>query len=193
MKRNLLTTALALFLICSGAVQAQSLESSFEFLRLPVSAHNSSLGGRTVSVFDPGTTLFITNPALLSANDTRLLGLNGFEQGSVPYKLVANIGNAAAWVLAVLFAYITNKKYVFQSNADARTGAWREFWLFVSARAASLVIFDLALFNLFLLLGMNADWHKLLMNALVILFNYFASKLVIFRKTGGGEERQAQK
>ena len=52
---------------------------------------------------------------------------------------------------------------------------------------------DLALFNLFLLLGMNADWDKLLMNALVILFNYFASKLVIFRKTGGGEERQAQK
>lgn len=124
---------------------------------------------------------------------TRLLGLNGFEQGSVPYQLVANIGNAAAWVLAVLFAYFTNKKYVFQSNADARTGAWREFWLFVSARAASLVIFDLALFNLFLLLGMNADWDKLLMNALVILFNYFASKLVIFRKTGGGEERQAQK
>lgn len=76
MKRNLLTIALVSILIGAGTVRAQSLESSFEFLRLPVSAHNSSLGGRTVSVFDPGTALFITNPALLSANDTRLLGLN---------------------------------------------------------------------------------------------------------------------
>ena len=123
---------------------------------------------------------------------TRLLGLNGYEQGSGPYQLVANIGNVAAWVLAVLFAYFTNKKFVFQSKADAKTGAWREFWLFVSARLASLVIFDLLLFNLLLFLGMNADWDKLLMNVLVILFNYFASKLVIFRKKGEETEREAQ-
>ena len=124
---------------------------------------------------------------------TRLLGLNGYEQGSGPYQLVANIGNVAAWVLAVLFAYFTNKKFVFQSKADAKTGAWREFWLFVSARLASLVIFDVALFNLLLRLGMNADGDKLLMNVLVILFNYFASKLVIFRKKGEETEGKTQK
>ncbi len=76
MKRNLLTIALALFMIGVDTVQAQSLESSFEFLRLPVSAHNSSLGGRTVSVFDADPTLFISNPAVLSANGSRLMGLN---------------------------------------------------------------------------------------------------------------------
>ena len=124
---------------------------------------------------------------------TRALHLNGYEQGSGPYQLIANIGNVAAWVLAVLFAYFTNKKYVFQSKTDAKTGAWREFWLFVSARIASMVIFDVALFNLLLLLGMNADWDKLLMNALVILFNYFASKLVIFRKKGEETEGKTQK
>jgi len=57
-------------------LQAQSLESSFEFLRLPMSAHNSSLGGHAVSVFDPSPILYISNPALLSANESRLLGLN---------------------------------------------------------------------------------------------------------------------
>ena len=121
---------------------------------------------------------------------TRLLGLNDQPEGSASYKLIANIGNTAAWILAVLFAYFTNKKYVFQSSADAQTGAWREFWLFVSARLASLVIFDLALFNLLLFLGMNADWDKLMMNVLVILFNYFASKLVVFRKNRGDMERR---
>ena len=113
---------------------------------------------------------------------TRLLGMQGMEQGSAAYKGAANIGNVTAWVIAVLFAFITNKKYVFQSRTDGKTGAWREFWLFVSARVASLVIFDAGLFNLLLALGMNADLDKLLMNGLVIVFNYFASKLVIFRK-----------
>lgn len=69
-----LLTAAAI--IVTAGLQAQSLESSFEFLKLPVSAHNSSLGGKTVSVADPDPTLFIANPALLSAVDSRLLGLN---------------------------------------------------------------------------------------------------------------------
>ncbi len=124
---------------------------------------------------------------------TRLLGLNSHPEGSGPYQLIANIGNVIAWIVAVLFAYFTNKKYVFQSKTNAQTGAFREFWLFVSARLASLVIFDLALFNLLLFLGMNADWDKLLMNALVVLFNYFASKLVIFRKKTEDDNAPSEK
>ncbi|MBQ9197299.1 MAG: GtrA family protein [Clostridia bacterium] len=112
---------------------------------------------------------------------TRLLGIGGMEQGSAAYVLVSNVGNVLGWVMSVLFAFFTNKKYVFKSAADGKTGAWREFVLFVSARIASFVIFDLALFNLLQWLGMNADWDKLLMNVLVVIFNYFASSLVIFR------------
>ena len=63
-------------LIAANSLQAQSLESSFEFLRLPVSAHNSSLGGHVVSAFDQDPVLYLFNPALLSANESRLLGLN---------------------------------------------------------------------------------------------------------------------
>ena len=115
---------------------------------------------------------------------TRLLGLPSLEKGSASYVAVSNAGNVTAWVVSVLFAFFTNKKYVFRSDAGAHTGALREFWLFVSARVASLLIFDVALFNLLLLLGMDANWDKLLMNGLVIVFNYFASSLVIFRKKG---------
>ena len=77
MKRNLLISALAsVFMIGANTVQAQSLESSFEFLKLPVSAHSSSLGGRAVSLFDADPLLYIANPASLSANESRMLGLN---------------------------------------------------------------------------------------------------------------------
>lgn len=63
-------------LAAAFSLQAQSLESSFEFLRLPVSAHSSSLGGHAVSVFDQSPVLYLTNPAVLSANESRLLGLH---------------------------------------------------------------------------------------------------------------------
>lgn len=76
MNKSHLTAALVSVLIGVNSVRAQSLESSFEFLRLPVSAHSSSLGGHAVSAYDPDPVLFISNPALLSANENRLLGLN---------------------------------------------------------------------------------------------------------------------
>ncbi len=76
MKRNLLTIALASLLFGASTIQAQSLESSFQFLKLPVSAHSSSLGGHVVSVFDQDPVLFISNPAVLSAVGSRMLGLN---------------------------------------------------------------------------------------------------------------------
>lgn len=77
MKRNLSIIASVAFLLVTGSLHAQSLESSFEFLRLPVSAHSSSLGGHAISVADADPALFIQNPALLTAVDRRILGLNG--------------------------------------------------------------------------------------------------------------------
>lgn len=113
---------------------------------------------------------------------SKLVGLEGMEQESGRYLLMTNIGQVLGWIVSVLFAFFTNKKYVFQSSAGRGTGAFREFWLFVSARLASLLIFDLGLFSLLQLAGMNDKWDKLLMNVLVVIFNYAASKFVIFKK-----------
>lgn len=113
---------------------------------------------------------------------TEALGLKSHPEGTAAYHAVATAANIIAWVLAVLFAFFTNKRYVFRSDR-AKKGAWREFALFVSARVLSLVLFDVLLFNLCLLF-MNDKVAKLLMNVLVVIFNYFASKFVIFRKAG---------
>ena len=79
-----------------------------------------------------------------------------------------------------------NKRLVFRSDKKG-SGLWKEIGLFFSARVLGWVIFDIALFNLCLALLKNtladADlWVKLLMNVLVVIFNYLASKFVIFRK-----------
>lgn len=108
---------------------------------------------------------------------TWALGMQGHERGSTLYVLIGNAATFTAWLASVLFAFFTNKRYVFKS----KNGAWKEFGLFISARVLSYLIFDLALYTA-LLYVMNDKLDKLLMNVLVVIFNYAASKWVIFKK-----------
>ncbi len=127
---------------------------------------------------------------------TVCLGLERLDIYSQEYRLLATVSSAAGWIISVLFAYMTNRRFVFQSKKTLKDGAFKEFGLFVSARVMSLLLFDLALF--YLLLAVLPDfsfvltrdqWIKLMMNALVVVFNYAASKWVIFgrKKDGTGK------
>ena len=111
---------------------------------------------------------------------TGLLGLAAQTANSADWYLIANYANVTSWVVAVSFAYITNKRFVFKST-QTKGSAWREFILFVSARALSMLLFQILLFNLCLLM-MDDKLAKLLMSVLEVLFNYFASKFVVFNK-----------
>ncbi len=112
---------------------------------------------------------------------TRLTGMDGYEQNSPGYVLTGNVSNLTAWILSVIFAFVTNKKFVFESRKTVRDGAVRELLLFFAARVASYLIFDFLLYTLCLFI-MNDLVDKLLMNVLVVIFNYVVSKLVIFKK-----------
>ena len=112
---------------------------------------------------------------------TMALGMTNYPEGSANYVLIGNVSNAAAWIISVLFAFFTNKRFVFKSEKTRENGAWKEFGLFVSARVLSYLIFDLGLYTLCLFF-LPHQVDKLLMNVLVVIFNYVASKLVIFKK-----------
>lgn len=113
---------------------------------------------------------------------TALLGADRYPQNSSSRALVLNASIAIAWIAAVSFAFITNRRYVFRSQ-EKKLGALREFMLFVSARLMSYFLFDMLLFNV-MVFGFKIDHKlvKLLMNVLVIVFNYFASKYLIFKQ-----------
>ena len=113
---------------------------------------------------------------------TSALGMNNYAKGSYEYVLIGNAANIVAWIAAVLFAFFTTKRFVIQSKRDAQNGAWKEFGLFVSARLLSLVLFEVLLYTLALYI-LPHEWDKLLMNVLVVVFNYFASSFVVFKKT----------
>jgi len=99
-----------------------------------------------------------------------------------PLGLAVLPSTIVAWFMAVLFAYLTNRKWVFHSMASTRQELWKEFVSFYSCRIATGVV-DWALMFVFVdLLHMNDMLIKIVANIVVIVLNYIASKLVIFRK-----------
>lgn len=92
------------------------------------------------------------------------------------------LSNVFAWVMAVTFAYLTNKSWVFESKSWSWSVLRVEVPAFVSCRLATGIM-DLAIMYISVdILGWHAMLMKFLSNVLVILLNYVFSKLVIFKK-----------
>ena len=94
------------------------------------------------------------------------------------------ISNAIAWVVSVLFAYVVNKLFVFQSKTGSWKAAAREFALFIAARLFSLAADELCMFLLVDVLASNKTVAKIAANVVVMIMNYFFSKWFIFKKKG---------
>ena len=92
------------------------------------------------------------------------------------------VSNAVAWIISVLFAFITNKLFVFESRNKSFKSNIREGISFFGFRILSLV-FDMIC--MFLLVQIFSVWEllsKVIANVLVILLNYVFSKIFIFKK-----------
>ncbi len=90
-----------------------------------------------------------------------------------------------AWVLAVLFAYITNRKWVFTSKAKNSKDILLEIFDFFSCRLATGLIDILLMFIFVEKLQFNDVLIKIVANIVVIILNYVLSKLVIFKEKDG--------
>lgn len=94
----------------------------------------------------------------------------------------AAVSNVIAWAAAVAFAYLTNKPFVFRSHDWSLGTVIPELGKFVSCRLASGAMETAIIFLTVDLLGWNGNIWKLVTSVLVVIFNYFASKLLVFRK-----------
>lgn len=97
-------------------------------------------------------------------------------------NLSAALSNAIAWVVAVTFAYLTNKPFVFKSNDWSAQTVIPELTKFVSCRIASGAAETIILLVTVDILDWNGNIWKIITSVLVVVLNYFASKLVVFRK-----------
>ena len=97
-------------------------------------------------------------------------------------------GNFIAWVAGVAFAFVTNKIWVFESKSWKPSVAFKELWLFVTARLITGVLewvgvpllvawgLDQKMF------GVKGFVAKIIVSVIVIILNYVFSKLIIFKK-----------
>lgn len=97
---------------------------------------------------------------------------------SVPYL----IANAIAIILSILFAFFTNKKYVFKSQATSRQDSWEEFVRFVSFRVLSGLFDMLSMWLLVDLLLFGTNLAKILTQFIVVVLNYVFSKFFVFKQ-----------
>ena len=110
---------------------------------------------------------------------------NVFGISNVPSVIIA-------WLMAVVFAFFTNKLWVFKSKSFAPEVLKHEIPTFFGARLFTGLL-DLGIMYLAVdILHWNAAAWKLISNILVILLNYIASRFFIFREpeTSGKEERK---
>ena len=115
----------------------------------------------------------------------------------VTYYLFYNVvgvpnlpSNIIAWVVAVAFAFVTNKLWVFESKSTENKTLIYEIFAFISARLATGLL-DLAIMYVTVdVLEWNSSLFKLISNIIVIITNYGFSKFVVFRKgKANGEEK----
>jgi putative flippase GtrA len=87
--------------------------------------------------------------------------------------------NVIAWILAVIFAFITNKIYVFESKSKS---ILYELSTFFACRLGTGLL-DLGIMYLTVdILKWNALIMKILSNVIVIILNFVFSKIIIFKK-----------
>ena len=93
------------------------------------------------------------------------------------------VSSAISWFCAVLFAYITNKLFVFESKNDSKKDFFKELILFFLSRIVSGIFCDVGTFALMVkVFYINDIIAKIVTQVMVIIVNYVLSKLVIFKK-----------
>ena len=91
------------------------------------------------------------------------------------------IANGIAWVVAVVFAYVVNRKWVFESKS---ADVWPEFLRFVGSRLLSLAVESGAMYVMIDLMRMDDRIAKLISVVINVVINYFLGKIFVFKKRG---------
>lgn len=135
-------------------------------------------GALTTAVSFVSYTVFVLVLDSLGAKNISLFGAT----------LSVCAANIVSWVCAVLFAFITNKLWVFESKSFEKSVALAEFVKFISSRIATGVL-EIVLVPFLIWIGLSQSLFgvdglvaKLVVTVIVIILNYVLSKLLIFKK-----------
>ena len=98
------------------------------------------------------------------------------------FKIPNVLSTVISWIISVLFAFVTNKNFVFESETDGIKNIMREISAFFVCRILTGVT-DVAIMWLAVdIMKWNSLLWKIIANVFVTVLNFFASKFLIFNK-----------
>ncbi len=118
---------------------------------------------------------------LLFGGLTFVVSIGSFALFEQVLKMSPLIANIFSWILAVAFAYITNRIWVFKDVAHGAAGIIKEIFAFFAGRAATLALEELILYIGITLMGFPSIAVKVVGQVVVIVSNYFISKIIVFK------------
>ena len=104
------------------------------------------------------------------------------------FNLDIVVSNLIAWIVSVIFAFVTNKLIVFKSKKMELKVILKEAGAFLAARIFSLILDMLILYVMSEIMGINDLIVKIISNIIVIIVNYIISKFFIFKKSNNLKE-----
>lgn len=113
---------------------------------------------------------------------TFVISVSTFTFFNMVYQWNALFSNVLSWIIAVLFAYFSNRNYVFQAKHSHFRHTVRQMADFISARILTLILEEIILFVFINCLGFGSLMIKVAAQIVVIVTNYFLSKCFIFKR-----------
>ena len=101
----------------------------------------------------------------------------------VATPILLHVADVIAWVAAVAFAYVTNRIWVFESKRHGFLPILGEITAFAGGRVVTLLLQEAIMAIFCTWLGLNLYLLKIIAAVVVVILNYFISKLLVFRKT----------
>lgn len=89
------------------------------------------------------------------------------------------LANVISWILSILFAYITNRIFVFKSKDKNKL---KELLSFIGSRIVTLLLDMFIMFSMVTCIGINDKISKFIAQTIVIVLNYILSKVFVFKK-----------
>lgn len=119
-----------------------------------------------------------TAVSFVTAGISKMLLENaGFGDG-----IVSTGSTVVSWICAVTFAYVTNRIWVFESQAENAKEIFAEAVSFYGGRVFTLIVEAVMMWLGYSLIGINYWITKITANVVVLILNYIISKIFVFRE-----------
>ena len=113
---------------------------------------------------------------------TTVISIGTFWVGHDVLSLNEHIANILSWVLAVLFAFVTNRVWVFSAPTKTKTAFFGQLLRFYGGRLTTLGVEEILLFVFITVLKVNGLAVKVGAQVVVLILNYVVNKYFVFKK-----------